>query len=430
MDEAARKPLAGGLVWNLGSALLPLFASFLVSLLLFPHLGKVGTGHYILVMSAATFFLIVAKFGVHAATSRLVSEHTEQAGPWIRAGLAVRAWFTVPVAALALLLSPWLARTIDGPALVDPFWMVAPVLVAASSYELAGEILVGLSRPRSLFSMRLVFLVLRVIAVLVVRSAGWGVVAFLIGHVLAQMISSGGVWRSLLRDHPAAESGFDSAQARRRVLEISLPLALSSASFLIYAQTDKLMVGWLRDSATAGEFGVARTVLDAALFPTFAIAWTLRPALIRAVREGDDAAIRSRLGEALGWSLIYALGGSALLLFLGPPLLVALFTEEFAGSAPLLAWMTPILFLRGLGTVVFPALLATDRQSTYARLMVLTAALNLVANLLLIPRYGALGAVFATVASLLPLTLGGLLQVHRILGLPRPFAGGANSNSA
>ncbi len=342
----------------------------------------------------------------------------------------MRSWFTFPVALLALALSPWLARAIDGPALVDPFWMVAPVLLAASSYELAGEILVGLGRPRSLFNLRLVFLVLRIAAVLVVRSAGWGVVAFLIGHVAAQVVSSGGVWQRLLRRFATRSSELDAAKARRRVFEISLPLALSSASFLIYAQTDKLMVGWLRDAGTAGDFGVARTVLDAALFPTFAIAWTLRPALIRAVREKDDPEIRARLGEALGWSTVYAVLGSLLLLFLGPPLLLKMFTAEFAGAAPLLAWMTPILFLRGLGTIVFPALLATDRQSSYARLMVLTAGLNLVANLLLIPRLGAKGAILATVLSLLPLTLGGLLLVHRILGLPRPFAGGANSNSA
>jgi len=430
MEERGRKAYTGDLVWNMGSALLPLFASFLVSVLLFPYLGREGTGHYILVMSAATFFLIVAKFGVQAAASRLVSENLDDPGPWIRAGLQVRAAFTIPVAIIALALSPWLARAIDGPTLVHPFWMVAPVLVAASSYELVGEILVGLGRPRSLFSLRTVFLVLRVIAVLVVRSAGWGVVAFLLGHVLAQFLSAGAVWRTLLQRYSSRFSAAEAGDARRLVLKISAPLALSSASFLIYAQTDKLMVGWLIDAGTAGDFGVARTVLDAALFPTFAIAWTLRPPLIRAVREEDASAIRARLGEALGWSIVYAVGASLLLYFAGPPLLLRLFSREFAGAAPLLQWMVPILFLRGIGTLIFPALLATDEQGTYARLMVLTAGLNVAANLLLIPRFGPRGAILATVLSLLPLTVGGLGKVHRVLGLPRPFASGASSNNA
>ena len=414
MAEERSGGLSGGLVWNLGSAILPLVGSFLVSVLLFPYLGREATGRYILVMSAATFFLIVGKFGIQAAASRLVSEHEDEPGPWIRAALQLRSLFTLPTALLALLVAAPLARFIDGPQLVDPFYLCAAVIVAASSYELTGEILVGLRRYPLLFAVRTVFLALRIGVVLWVRSAGWGVVAFLAGHALSQFLTSAGVWSWLLRRFRLTGSA-EGKEARRRMLSISFPLALSSASFLVYAQTDKLMVGWLRDAATAGEFGVARTVLDAALFPTFAIAWTLRPALIRALREDRAALFRARLGRGLRWSLVYALGGGALLLVLGPPLVLALYRETFAASAGLLRWMTPILVLRGLGTVVFPVLLATDRQVTYARLMALTAVLNVVANLALIPPLGAVGAIWATIASLVPLSLGGLWIVRRIV---------------
>ncbi len=425
MKAGSSGGLSSGLVWNLGSAILPLIGSFLVSVLLFPYLGRQATGRYILVMSAATFFLIVGKFGIQAAASRLVSEHEDRPGPWIRAALALRGLFTLPTALIALLVSAPLARFIDGDALVDPFYLVAAVIVAASSYELTGEILVGLRRYPLLLGVRVVFLALRIAVVLWVRSAGWGVVTFLAGHAVSQLVTSAGVWSWLLRRFPTG--GVDGAQARRRMFSISFPLALSSASFLVYAQTDKLMVGWLKDAATAGDFGVARTVLDAALFPTFAIAWTLRPALIRALKDGHAPLFRLRLRTGLLWSAAFAVGGGAALYWIGPPLVVALYGRTFSTSADLLRWMAPILFLRGVGTVVFPVLLATDRQSTYARLMALTAALNVAANLLLIPPLGAVGAILATIASLVPLSLGGLAIVRSITRELAP--GRASSNS-
>lgn len=416
----ARSGFAQGMAWNLASAALPLVASFLVSVLLFPYLGREATGQYILVMSAATVLLIVAKFGVQSAASRLITENQEDPGVWIRAGIAVRSMFTLPTALLAVVVSPFLARAIDGPSLIPPFWMVAPVLLAASAYELASESLVGLRRFSTIFLVRLCFLVLRVAAVLIVRSAALGVVAFLVGHVISQLATSAAAWGWILRHFPSRATSEERTRARRRVLVVSAPLALSSASFLIYAQTDKLMVGWLRDAATAGDFGVARTVLDAALFPTFAIAWTLRPALVSAVKSENFQETRARLMEGLRWSIAYALGGGLMLYWLGPAVLVRLFTHDFSASGPLLRIMVPILVLRGIGTVIFPSLLATDRQTTYARLMVLTALLNVVANLLLIPPLGAEGAILATIASLIPLTVGGLWIVRKLLLTPEP----------
>ena len=109
--EGAGGGLASALLWNLGSAALPLIGSFVVSLLLAPHLGPERFGHYLTAMTVASLVLIVAKFGVHAATSRLVTENMDRPGSWIRAGLVARGLFTLPCCLLALLhFEPELGR--------------------------------------------------------------------------------------------------------------------------------------------------------------------------------------------------------------------------------------------------------------------------------------------------------------------------------
>jgi O-antigen/teichoic acid export membrane protein len=393
-----------------------LAGSFVVSILVAPHLGPVGFGAYMTTTSMATLALILGKFGVHTATSRLLSEDPANARRWFAAGMLLRALWTLPLALIGFALSPWIARALEGESLVAAFWWMAPIMIAASAHEMACESMVGLSRFASLFWFRLGSLLLRLLAVAWVRFYALGAAAFLAGHALSQAIPSLLViWPMLLR-LPQGQGAPPMRLAFRRTRELSLPLAFGSASFLIYAHTDRLMLAWLRDAAAVGQFGVARNVLDAALFPVFALTWSMRPVLVRA--RADVAMRRRLLGQGVRYSVLFSLGGGALALVFGPPLLRAIYGEQYVEAAKLFAWMIPTLVLRGLGTPIFPALIAADRQKDYARIMLLTAALNVVLNLALIPRYGAVGSILATAIALVPLTWQGWRWTLQAFGRP------------
>lgn len=422
-DQGPTRRRTGGLGWNLGSAALPIVGSFLVSVLLAPHLGDEGWGRYSLVLSAATLWLIVGKFGVHAATSRLVTENEAEPGPWIRSGLLLRSLFTLGVALLALLTTRPLAASFGRPDEAGTFLLVAPVIVGASLYEFASEILVGLRRFTALLVARFSYLALRMAVVALVLLADLGVRSFLTGHALSQLLPAGVLLALLLLRNPASQVPL--GPSLRRTFDLSLPLAFGSASFLVFSHTDRLMLGWFQDEATVGQFAVARNVLDATLFPMTALSWSLRPALVRAASRGGDAFTAEMAG---GWrlALFFSLAAPMLLGLLGPVLLVDLYTDTYTEASRLLVWMLPVLLLRGLGTLVFPALLALDRQTIYARLMAWTAVANVAANLILIPALGARGAILATLLSLMILTAGGFEQVRRrtgTLGLLRERGG-------
>lgn len=401
-----------GLGFNLTSAALPLVGSFLVSVLLAPYFGDARWGEYSLVLSAATLLLILAKFGVHAATSRLISEHENEAGRWLRAGLVWRSGFTLAVGAMTWLGSDLLARSFNPSSDGTAFRWTAAVVVGASAYEFAAESLVGLRAHRAQLLLRTSFLALRLAALFAVRALGLGVAAFVAGHAFGQLLPAAIALGALLWMHP----GRADAVARARTWDLSLPLALSSASFLVFAHTDRLMLGWFHDTSAVGQFAVARNVVDAALFPLAALGWSVRPALIRALASDGEAAATSTLREGTYLSLLFSIVIPGLLLVLGPPLLVALYTPSYAEAASLLWWMVPLLALRGFGAMVFPALLALDGQRAYARWMLWTAVANVVCNLALIPRWGARGAILATALSLLLLTIGGFTEVRRRLG--------------
>jgi O-antigen/teichoic acid export membrane protein len=72
--------------------------------------------------------------------------------------------------------------------------------------------------------------------------------------------------------------------------------------------------------------------------------------------------------------------------------------------------------MRSLGSVILPGLIAVEKAGLYAKLTLTGALLNFILNAILIPRWGAIGAVIATLASYLPIELLGLREIARSFG--------------
>jgi O-antigen/teichoic acid export membrane protein len=402
----------GGLGWNVVAAALPLIASFVVSLVLAPWFGERLFGIYFLAMTVATFALIPAKFGIQIATSRLLSEHEDHPGPWLRSGLVARLSLTLPTAGLLFALAPAIAGWLGAPEFESAFVWAAAVVVATSIFEFATESLVGLRAFRAQVATRLVALALRLGAVFAVRYGGYSVIVFLAAHSFAFLLPGLIALSVLLVRHRGAAS----LAGIRRTMEIAAPMALASASFLIYSHTDRLMLGWMHGPELVAQFGVARNVIDAALFPVIALTWSLRPGLVRAHRAGGPAAMRPLLREATRLALIYTFLAVALLAPIGDLLLPGLYDAEYSDAGLYFLGLLPVLALRATSIVVFPGLLAMDAQAHYSRLMTLTALVNLVLNFALIPRFGAWGATAATTVALAGLTIGGIRQIRALGG--------------
>ena len=402
----------GGLGWNVIAAALPLVASFVVSLVLAPWFGERLFGVYFLAMTVATFALIPAKFGIQIATSRLLSEHEDHPGPWLRSGLIARLALTLPTAGLLFALAPSIARWLGAPENESAFAWAAAVVVATSVFEFATESLVGLRAFRAQVGTRLAALALRLGAVFAVRYGGYSVIVFLAAHSFAFLLPGLIALAVLLiRCRGAA-----TLAGMRRTMEIAAPMALASASFLVYSHTDRLMLGWMHGPELVAQFGVARNVIDAALFPAIALTWSLRPGLVRAHAEGGPGAMRPLLREATRLSLIYMFLAVGLLAPIGDLLLPGLYDAEYSDAGLYFLGLLPVLALRASSIVVFPGLLAMDAQAHYSRLMTMTALVNLALNFALIPRFGAWGATAATTVALAGLTIGGIRQIRALGG--------------
>jgi O-antigen/teichoic acid export membrane protein len=220
----------------------------------------------------------------------------------------------------------------------------------------------------------------------------------------------------LYRFLPSVQDPVNRGELTRRLMALSVPLAISSASVTIYSQTDKLMLGYFNDVGEVGHYAVARAITEVSLFPAFAFVMMLRPALASRFTSGALEECAGLIKKSLRVSLVFGVLFGAVFAVFAVPLVNFVYSRDFdfGYAGELMGVFIWVIVLRSLGAMVLPALVAAERTKYYAFLTTLSAAINFVLNLVLIPSFQARGAVIATIVSYSFLLLLGLRQVFMI----------------
>lgn len=183
---------------------------------------------------------------------------------------------------------------------------------------------------------------------------------------------------------------------------------------------DTFIVSFYLDKAAAGVYQTAYNFGLLLVTAATVLEVSLVPLLSQARARGGDLATAYHAGSILALAL--AVAAIVLLVPLGP-FILGLYGPEFVAAYP------SLLVLLGMGTagaLFFPVkavLAAVERPGLVVRLTLLELAVNVPLNLLLIPRYGILGAaIAATIAFAVGTLLGWVLvwRHARVLPFPRP----------
>lgn len=189
-----------------------------------------------------------------------------------------------------------------------------------------------------------------------------------------------------------------SALRARSLLRDSWPLLLSGITILIYMKMDQIMLGQLVGDGAVGVYSAAVRLSELWYFiPTMIVA-SVFPAILEA-KERGEAQYYLRLQRLYDLMVWLALGIALPMTFISDPIVVFLFGEEYSDAGTVLSihiWAGVFVFL---GVASSRWLLAENRQLLAFQRTALGAVVNVVLNLILIPRYSMVGAAVATVTS-------------------------------
>jgi O-antigen/teichoic acid export membrane protein len=161
-------------------------------------------------------------------------------------------------------------------------------------------------------------------------------------------------------------------------------------------QTDAFLISLLLTETDLGYYSAALTITLAISLMTFAIRAAIYPVMARYAQGAPDKLALLHV-KANQYLIALALPIAAAICLLAEPIIRLLYGEAFAPAVPVLQvsiWAAVFLLVNVPNARL---LLVEHHQSAAARLTGLSMTVNIVANLLLIPAFGIVGAALARV---------------------------------
>ena len=251
--------------------------------------------------------------------------------------------------------------------------------------------------------------------------AGWGAAAPLLGIGLAPLAALPFVLPGELRQ--ARGGGFEPARVRGYAL-YGYPIAASLALTVVLASTDRFLLAVFLDEAAVGAYHAGYSIANRTLDVLFLwLGSAGQPALVMALERGGTQQLKTAAREQLSTFLLVGLPAAAGVALVARPLSEVLIGEELRiAAAGVTPWIALSALLYGLTAYYFgQAFTLGKRTKLLLVAMAIPAGLNVVLNLALVPRFGLMGAAWATAASFALGLIATQVIGRRVLPLPIPW---------
>ena len=395
-----------------------LFLSVAFTPLLVRLLGPTQYGQYAVVLSV---YAVVATFmtdGTSEALRKYVSERSDERwqtavlrfvfGPALGLSLVAAAGFV-------LAARTGLAAAAFGDAFTSLFYLLGAYAIGRQLRIHVLWALMGLKLESKSEPLRVLRKVLFVTLALGLVFLGFGVEGVLIADVVTNVVVSAIGLAVLARELPLRSSASTlPALPKRRVAEYSASYVLFALFLMSLYHVDVLLLQQWATDDVVGYYRGALAIAEVLWLAPFAVQFALIQRVSQDWREGNIDAIQRTAASVTNYVFLFTL-----LLTIGIAALAADFVPLYLGEAFEPAVTPLLLLLPGvLGfAVARPTLAINQGRRSLRSLIAATGAcslVNLVLNLVLIPRYGMAGAAVATSIGYGSLVVFQSLAAHRL----------------
>ena len=351
-------------------------------------LGPAGLGRYVFAVSVLTIATALGTIGLDIYVARAIARGDPDEE--IAAGLAAGAGGASLGAVGGMLVAMAVAGTV-------PALFLAAGFLAQAGGNVALAVFQGRERPgvRAALDVgaKSVFTAGSVWAVANGGGLGGVAAAYLAGYAMYGLTA----WALAIRMGwlPAAHP---TAMSVRTVVRRSAPLGGHLLAQAVYYRADSTMLAPLRGPREAGRYGAAYRLFDTLSFVTTVYGAVISPRLAHLARA-EPAEGHRLVRRSMVFMAVLGAGTGGAMAATAAPVIRLLYGAGYASAVGPLRLLGVALAISFVVTPLAWALVATDRQGVLAGVSWAAAAFNVGANLLAIPRWGAMGAAATTVAT-------------------------------
>src|SRR3984957_2142484 len=361
------------------------------AILLTRYLGSERLGQFASVYAYLALFGWIATFGFEPILIRDISRERGNAASLIHTTVILSCFLCILTIIVALLISPFAGYT-----------GFLRSLLALAALEF---VFIPLRIPGVIFQVEMRQWYSS--AINVARQALWLAIVILIyfvkaplsyvvvGRVLCALIEAVLLW-IYAQKGLSVQKKFLTPRART-LLNQSFPIAFTSFVATIYLRIDQVMLHKMASDTVLGHYSAAVKVSELFELLPAALMSSMAPILSVLVSRPSD--FKKYVDTSFRYFMVLGAGLCVFMTIEAKTIVYVFYGKQFLPAAPLLAvliWSEIAVFF---ATVVLNVMVAQNLQNLLPWPTAIGAGLNILLNILWIPRYSALGAAWATVTS-------------------------------
>lgn len=410
--SAARKQIRGSSLL-LGGRMISMVVNFLVQVLTVRYLSKTDYGAFAYALSMVSLGETVITLGLDRAVTRFIPIYQEKKEYEKLFGTLALVIGTILSLGLALVLAVVGLRSAITGTLIQDAEAVAilAILIALAPVTALDNVINGLfavfSSPKAIFFRKYVLSPSLKLIVVILLIAAKADVEFLAAGYLGAGVLGVAIFSYILVRVMREQDLFTHLNLRqvripaREVLSFTVPLLASDLVFVVMNTIDAFLLEQFHGTADVAAFRAVQPTakMNQMVLASFALLFT--PAAARLFARGDREGINRLYWENAVWVAVVSFPIFALTFSLAGPVTVTVFESRYEESAVIMAMLSFGYFFNAATGQNGLTLKVLGKLRYIVVVDIFAAVLNLVLNLLLIPRYSAMGAAVGTMVTLI-----------------------------
>lgn len=416
-------PLLRDSLLSMAVRVVGLALAFLSHLILSRTLGAREYGIYVIALSWALVLVIPARLGLDNAALRFATIYRDEERFGLLRGFMFVSVVAIVAVSVAIASAMVAARAVGVPGVAEVGWpMLAGVAALTLPLALLGWSAALMRTANRIFEAQFYEQVLRpglliaVIGVVAVVGVGLDAEGAMAATVASAVLALAAVGYRIGRVYAGAWKHRADYSQRRLWIGVSGIMLVQAMAQELLNQIDVLMLGALADATAAAHFSAAWRLASLVPFGLVAIVTVSGPRIASAYQRRDLAEMVRIAKVNARFSLAFAILVAAVIAVIGRVVLGAFGPGFDQAYPPLLVLLLGGLVNAFTGSVGY-YLLMTGRQQAALTITCIALAVSASANLLLIPRFGVLGAAIASSLCVATWNLLMLAYVRRKLGI-------------
>ncbi len=364
---------------------------FGINILIARKLGVDNFGQYSFVMSFVMFFASIADFGFNTVFIRDISQNHKLAKKYLEHSLLLKFFSGILILLITLISSRIFAR--DVPMM---FFLVASLYVVFNS---TNELLRAIFRARQLMKLEACFkvgerIIFFLISFLIIKVGINSILPILYTYLASSLLFlffiivffNNRIGRLIFKVDRNNLIYF---------LKEGWPIGLGAFFVTVYTSVDIILLKiLLKDFTQIGIYAAAYKFLILAVTGLGLISAAFFPVLSEQVKSSKKPPI---FKQYLGTVFLVAMLGFSFLFFLNKEIVNIFYGSNFILSARVLSILSISLIFIAIRDPFTYLFIAQGRKYVYLITVGIAAIANIIANIIVIPRYGIIGASWATV---------------------------------